>query len=184
MVNLRQAARTSRESERLTIGRLASLSGVSAKAIRYYESAGLLPPAQRSANGYRSYSRADLNRLILLRRLRLLGVSLEALKPLLEEAPHARCVEVQQETLRLIEERLRAIDQEIAELHLLRDQVEHYHKQLLACSCDSQEQLLACYPDAQESFGECRDLSCLAEKSETLRKEGTHVAVSGLRRRM
>src|SRR5579875_77888 len=156
MVNLRQAARTSRESERLTIGRLASLSGVSAKAIRYYESAGLLPPAQRSANGYRSYSRADLNRLILLRRLRLLGVSLEALKPLLEEAPHARCVEVQQETLRLIEGRLRAIDQEIAELHLLRDQVEHYHKQLLACSCDSQEQLLACYPDAQESFGECR----------------------------
>jgi MerR family copper efflux transcriptional regulator len=184
MVDLRQAGRTSREGERLTIGRLALLSGVSAKAIRYYESVGLLPPAKRSANGYRSYSRADLNRLILLRRLRLLGVSLEALKPLLEEAPHARCVEVQQETLRLIEERLRAIDQEIAELHLLRDQVEHYHKQLLVCYQDAQEQLLACYPDAEESFGDCRDLSCLAGKSEAQRKEEMHVAVSSLRRHM
>jgi MerR family copper efflux transcriptional regulator len=168
MVDLRQVARTSRESERLTIGRLALLSGVSAKTIRYYESVGLLPPAQRSANGYRSYSRADLNRLILLRRLRLLGVSLEALKPLLVDAPRSRCVEVQQEALRLIEERLRAIDQEIAELHRLRDQVEHYHDQLLACYSDAQDQLLACYPDAQESFGECRDLSCLTFASEAL----------------
>jgi MerR family copper efflux transcriptional regulator len=152
----------------LTIGQLAHLSGVNAKAIRYYESIGLLPLPRRSENGYRCYSQADVNRLTLLRRLRLLGVSLETLKPLLIEAPDRLCVEIQQKVLQLIGERMRAIDQEIRELHLLHRQVEHYH-----------EQLLTCHPDAQESFGRCRDLSCLAFTSETTQQEEErHAAVS------
>ncbi|GHO63026.1 hypothetical protein KSC_019180 [Ktedonobacter sp. SOSP1-52] len=46
--------------ERLTIGQMAQRSGINAKAIRYYESIGLLPKAPRSANGYRSFCQADL----------------------------------------------------------------------------------------------------------------------------
>lgn len=75
--------------------------------------------AQRSENGYRCYNQADINRLVLLRRLRLLGVPLETLKPLLRDASDAQCLEVQQEVLQLIGERLVAIDQEMSELRLL-----------------------------------------------------------------
>ncbi|MDA8288806.1 MAG: MerR family DNA-binding transcriptional regulator, partial [Actinomycetota bacterium] len=35
---------------------------VTAKTIRYYEEIGLLPPAEREANGYRLYDRGALQR--------------------------------------------------------------------------------------------------------------------------
>lgn len=151
--------------EQLSIGQLARLTRVSAKAIRYYESVGLLPQPQRRENGYRSYSQVDVNRLILLRRMRLLGVSFAATRSLLVEADDVRCAEVQQEVLSLVRDRLIALDQEIVELHLLRDQVEHY-----------QEQLSACHPDTQTPFRDCYDLSCLAFSAETMQEEEEHHA--------
>ncbi len=146
--------------ESLTIGQLAQLCGVSAKAIRYYESIGLLPPAQRSENGYRYYNQGDVNRLVVLRRLRLLGISLEMLKPFLTEAPDALCIDVQQEVLRLIEDRMVAIDQEMRELQRLREHVQDYHQQLLTC-----------HPGTRETFHDCCDLSCLALPDEIPLKE-------------
>ena len=140
----------------LTIGRVAQLAGVNAKNIRYYESIGLLPGPARSANTYRRYSLADVNRLILLRRIRLLGVPLSEAKSLLIGATDAQCADVQQELLRLVNARLVAIDQEITELHRLRDEMERY-----------QRQLANCHPDTREAFRACRDMSCLALSEET-----------------
>src|SRR5579872_4719389 len=57
-------------AETLTIGQVARLTGVSAKTIRYYESVGLLPRPLRSANSYRRYGGADVNRILLLHCLR------------------------------------------------------------------------------------------------------------------
>jgi DNA-binding transcriptional MerR regulator len=67
-----QETQRERQEETLTIGQIAKRTGVNAKNIRYYESIG--PP--RSENTYRRYSMADVNRLILLRRIRFLGVPL------------------------------------------------------------------------------------------------------------
>lgn len=135
----------------LTIGQLAERTGVSAKTIRYYESIGLLPRPPRGENSYRRYGAADVNRLHLLRRIRLLGVSLSLAKPLLAGASDARCADVQQELLALVEKRLRAIDQEIAELQALRSGVEGY-----------QRQLEACHVDTSEPFSACMDMRCIA----------------------
>ena len=103
-------------SEEVTIGELARITGFNAKAIRYYEQIGVLPPSSRGENGYRQYSQADINRLNLLRRLRLLGISLEEAKTLLSATLDAPCYEVQHDLLHLVNARLSALDQEIAEL--------------------------------------------------------------------
>jgi DNA-binding transcriptional MerR regulator len=134
----------------LTIGRLAALTGVSAKAIRYYEEIGLLPRPPRGANRYRRYGPADVNRVRLLRRIRLLGAPLSLARPLLVGTNDARCADVQMEVLSLVRERLRAIDQEIAELGQLRAQIEGYQRALSACPVD-----------AGASFRDCEDLSCI-----------------------
>ncbi len=44
----------------MQIGTVAEKSGVSTKAIRYYESIGLIAAAQRSDSGYRVYDQRDV----------------------------------------------------------------------------------------------------------------------------
>ncbi len=67
----------------VTVGEAARLTGVSAKMIRWYEARGLLPPARRTAAGYRHYGEADIRTLHFVRRARDLGFDVEAIAELL-----------------------------------------------------------------------------------------------------
>ncbi|HVW46598.1 MAG TPA: MerR family transcriptional regulator [Solirubrobacterales bacterium] len=70
----------------LKIGDVARLAGTTPRTIRYYEEIGLLPAAGgREPGTHRTYSQADVDRLVEVMRLRtLLGVSLDGLKDLVE----------------------------------------------------------------------------------------------------
>ena len=67
----------------MNIGQAAESSGVSAKMIRYYESIGLLPEADRTAGGYRKYSATDVHRLKFVRRARDFGFPMAQIVELL-----------------------------------------------------------------------------------------------------
>ncbi len=47
--------------------------------IRYYERVGVIPPVQRDKNGYRNYTKKDLNWIFLAKSLRKAGLSIESL---------------------------------------------------------------------------------------------------------
>jgi MerR family transcriptional regulator, copper efflux regulator len=64
----------------MNIGQAAAESGVSAKMLRYYESTGLIPTAERTEAGYRVYDAADVNTLRFIRRAREFGLSMERIK--------------------------------------------------------------------------------------------------------
>ena len=61
----------------MRIGELASLIGISTRAIRHYHDVGLLAEPARKANGYREYSLRDAVELARVRRLTELGLSLD-----------------------------------------------------------------------------------------------------------
>ncbi len=52
-------------------------TGLTSKAIRFYEEKGLVTPPLRSENGYRTYTQKHLNELTLLRQARQVGFNLE-----------------------------------------------------------------------------------------------------------
>lgn len=66
----------------MNIGSAASQSGLSAKAIRYYEDIGLVCPG-RYDNGYRNYGTTDVRKLSFLRRARTLGFTIDECRKLL-----------------------------------------------------------------------------------------------------
>lgn len=68
----------------LTIGQVADAAGVPASAIRYYEAVGILPKADRVA-GKRRYQPDSVDRLLLIRFCRRLGISLTDMRGSLAE---------------------------------------------------------------------------------------------------
>lgn len=68
---------------KMKIGELAKRSGIPASTIRYYEHEGLLPKAQRGANGYRVYHSDALERLNLIQLGQNLGFALETIRTML-----------------------------------------------------------------------------------------------------
>ena len=73
----------------LPIGTLAKRSGLTVEGVRFYEKAGILRAATRTAGKHRLYSRADLKRLSFIRRARELGFSLDEVRALLHLADNA-----------------------------------------------------------------------------------------------
>ena len=61
----------------MKVSELADRAGIAPSAVRWYESAGVIPPATRQANGYRDYAEEDLARLRLVVTLRRLGLDPE-----------------------------------------------------------------------------------------------------------
>jgi DNA-binding transcriptional MerR regulator len=102
-----------------TIGDLAARCGVSRDTLRFYERERLLPPARRTASGYRQYGESDAARVRFIRRAQATGLTLEDIRELLR---------VQQlrapETCRRVAARLRArievLDRKILELREFR----------------------------------------------------------------
>ncbi len=67
----------------MQIGELAEKTGLSLRTIRHYDDVGLLKPSTRSEGGFRLYAADDLARLMLIRRMKPLGFSLDDMNELL-----------------------------------------------------------------------------------------------------
>ncbi|MER6826745.1 MerR family transcriptional regulator [Streptosporangium sp. NPDC000563] len=94
-----------------TIGQLARRTGLQARTIRFWSDSGVVPPARRSSGGYRLYDAEAVARLDLVRTLRDLGLSLDAIQQILEKQVPLR---------ELAETHVKALDAEIRTLKVRR----------------------------------------------------------------
>ena len=119
----------------MTIGAVAKQTGLSTKTIRFYEDKGLVPPPARSESGYRLYSEADVMRLGFIRRVRLLGLDLPAIKSLLTKVTSQTCAEFGDELTEVLAAQRREVEGRLTELNSLRDDIEALEAHVKHC-CD------------------------------------------------
>lgn len=107
----------------MRIGELAERQGVTTKAIRFYESIGLLPDPERTPSGYRAYGEADAERLAFIKTAQRLGLSLDEIKEIIAfrdrgERPCGYVADV-------LRRQVSDLDRRIREMRALRDELKH-----------------------------------------------------------
>lgn len=78
---------TDSEAELIQVGTLAKAAGLTVRTLHHYDAVGLLVPAERSYSGRRRYSPADVRRLYRILALRRLGLTLDEIGAMLDDAP-------------------------------------------------------------------------------------------------
>lgn len=133
-------------SGKLTVGRLGKETGLSAKTIRFYEDEGLLPRARRSDSGYRLYADADVMRLRLVRRLKLIGLGLPAIKALVEQAFANDCTRFGEQLIETIAKQRSEVDRQLRELHALQGELDRLEEHVNHCceGCSPDDMAASC----------------------------------------
>ncbi len=105
----------------LLIGDVAQQSGVSRKALRLYESHGILPPPRRRPAGYRVYGAETLGLLAFVRQAQRLGFTLEEIKEIvtINRAGRTPCAHVRD----LVRRKARELNQQLADVREVRKSV-------------------------------------------------------------
>jgi DNA-binding transcriptional MerR regulator len=114
----------------ITIGQLASRTNTNVPTIRYYEEIGLLPDAQRAANGHRYYVNADITRLGFIKRCRDFGFPIEQVREMVRlfDNGDSPCVEVRD----LAKARLESVRTRIEQMRQLEGKLMEF-----VTSCDA-----------------------------------------------
>lgn len=115
----------------MRIGEVVTTLSISADTLRYYEKIKLMPKAHRNNGGVRFYSNKDLSRLYFIKRAQKMGFSLEEIAQLLkfrENPQHAK-----PQVRLLAGQKLAEIEEHLAELNSLRDELQLLTNRCSAC---------------------------------------------------
>jgi DNA-binding transcriptional MerR regulator len=114
-----------------SIGEIAQKLEMSQRTIRYYEEIGLLNSIKRIEGGRRVYTDMDLRRLKLIKRLKIMGMTLSEMQELeamwtIEKSND----KVLRRLLELMGNQLRRLDDRIADLNILRNEIVEYQNRI------------------------------------------------------
>lgn len=68
----------------MQIGEVAARTELSLRTIRHYEETSLVAPSARSQGGFRLYTETDVQRLMVIRRMKPVGFTLDQMRDLLD----------------------------------------------------------------------------------------------------
>jgi MerR family transcriptional regulator, copper efflux regulator len=115
----------------MRIGDAAAAAGTTARALRFYEQNGLLPPPRRTAAGQREYGPPELARIRVVREMLSLGLTIADVRSVADRLsllegdrlPTYGTPPACAGTSGVVQRRLAALDEEIARLTGLRERL-------------------------------------------------------------
>lgn len=112
----------------MLIGEVADATGVSAKALRYYEREGLLHEPDRTSGGYRDYSPGVVARVAFIKQAQAAGLTLRQIGEVLaiRDDGRAPCHHVGE----LVDQRLADVERRLADLRRTRGQLREVRSRL------------------------------------------------------
>jgi MerR family copper efflux transcriptional regulator len=116
------------QDRRLQIGEVAKQMGLSIKTIRYYERRGLLEQPSRTEAGYRIYGPEEVARLQFIQRAKLLGLTLEEIRELVELAARCNEGEIVPRLEEVLDAKLTETEQKMEELSAFRENLLYYRQ--------------------------------------------------------
>ena len=121
----------------LRIGVLKDRSQVPIKTIRYYEEIGLIQAEKRTSGGFRLFSPGTLGRLGFIKRAQNLGLSLQEIGEILtiHDQGQLPCDAVRDK----FQAKLAEIDQRMAQLQVLKQELQSLMAQPLSATADYSE---------------------------------------------
>jgi len=105
----------------MKVSELAKELDITPDTVRFYTRVGFLTPLKSKSNGYKEYSKSDLNRLRFIVSARQIGFSVKDIELILQHAKErdSACPTVR----KLIEERLRQTEQQFQQIKELRNKM-------------------------------------------------------------
>ena len=117
--------------EFISIGELAKKLEMSQRTVRYYEEIGLLNSIKRVEGGRRVYTDVDLRRLKLIKRLKIMGMTLSDMQELEAMWTFEKSNDkVLKRLLELLGNHLQRLDDRIADLDILRNEIMEYQERI------------------------------------------------------
>jgi fatty-acyl-CoA synthase len=119
------------DEKEINIGELAKHLEMSQRTIRYYEEIGLLNSVKRVEGGRRIYTDVDLRRLKLIKRLKIMGLSLSEMQELEAMWTYEKSNDkVLKRLLELLDDHLTRIDERIEDLNVLKNEITEYRERI------------------------------------------------------
>ncbi len=155
--------------------------GVPAKTLRYYEDIGLISPAGRTDSGYRLYGWRELEQIEFIRRAKLMGLTLEQIRGLVEVAEEGISSVVLRHLDELLEQKLEETERRLEELRTFRESLLEYREQaamaeekgLCRCAGRGEREFCRCVTAVTEGVTP-PDLRVVRENDRFLRSVGKH----------
>jgi len=135
---LPEARRPAKGKGTMQIGDFARLSGLSVRAVRYYEELGLLRPEAHSGGGFRLYGSENLKRIRVVKFLKDLGLSLTEIRGiLLAKKPGGGDQETVRRLTRIFEEKLTHVESRLEYFSRMKLELSEALRMLRRCrDCD------------------------------------------------
>jgi DNA-binding transcriptional MerR regulator len=115
----------------ISIGEIAQELDMSQRTIRYYEEIGLLNSIKRVEAGRRVYTDMDLRRLKLIKRLKIMGMTLSEMQELEAMWTIEKSTDkVLKRLSELLENHLKRLDDRITDLDILKNEIVEYQKRI------------------------------------------------------